>query len=147
MGFFNTLAANKILKSSKENLSASMKDILLLVTKAYNQLLKEEAQLEVLAKSYEEAKSVYELNQNLEKQGAGTKFDVLQSEAQLAEQEQLFIAQQANFRDSAINLSRLLNLEQSAHIRPSQKDLTAKKLFNIDKPIGEILKVAFDNRT
>ncbi|OGI07077.1 MAG: hypothetical protein A3I68_08835 [Candidatus Melainabacteria bacterium RIFCSPLOWO2_02_FULL_35_15] len=146
-GFFNTLAANKIFKSSKENLSASMKDVLLFVTKAYNQLLREQAQLDVLAKSFEEAKAVYKLNQNLEKQGAGTTFDVLQSEAQLAEQEQLFIAQQANFRDSAINLSRLLNLEQSAHIRPSQKDLTAKKLFNIDKPIGEILKVAFDNRT
>ena len=145
-GFFNTLAANKIFKSSKENLSASMKDILLLVTKTYNQLLKEQAQLDVLAKSFEEAKAVYELNQNLEKQGVGTKFDVLQSEAQLAEQEQLFIVQQANFRDAAINLSKLLNLEQGTHIKPSQSDLTAKQLFNIDKPIGELLKVAFDSR-
>lgn len=146
-GFFNTLAANKIFKSSKENLSASMKDILLLVTKAYNQLLKEQAQLDVLAKSFEEAKAVYKLNQNLEKQGAGTRFDILQSEAQLAEQEQSFITQQANFRDSAINLSKLLNLEQGTHIKPSQSDLTAKKLFNIDKPIGEIINIAFDNRS
>ena len=147
MGFFNTLAANKILKSSKENLSASMKDILLLVTKAYNQLLKEQAQLDVLAKSYEEAKSVYELNQSLEKQGAGTKFDVLQSEAQLAEQEQLFIAQQINFREAAISLSRLLNLEQGTHIKPKQDDLTVRELFNLDKPIGEIIKISFDNRS
>ena len=145
-GFFNTLAANKLYKSSKENLSASMKDVLLLVTKYYNQLLKEQAQLDVLAKSFEEAKGIYELNQNLEKQGAGTRFDVLQSEAQLAEQEQAFIAQQANFRTAAINLSSILNLEQNTHIKPSQDDLTVKKLFNLDKPIGEILKVAFNNR-
>ncbi len=145
-GFFNTLAANKIFKSSRENLSASMKDILLLVTKAYNQLLREEAQLDVLAKSFEESKGVYELNQALEKEGAGTRFDVLQSEVQLAEQEQSFIVQQANFREAAINLSKLLNLEQGTHIKPSQADLTVKKLFNIDRPIIEILKTAFDNR-
>ncbi len=146
-GLFNTLAANKLFKSSKENLSVSMKDILLAATKAYNQLLKEEAQLDVLSKSLEEAKEVYKLNQNLEKEGAGTKFDVLQSEAQLAEQEQAFIAQQANFRTAAINLSLVLNLDQNTHIKPSQDDLTAKKLFNLDKPIGEILKAAFDNRS
>ena len=145
-GFFNTLAANKIFKSSKESISVSMKSVLLLVTKAYNQLLREQAQLDVLAKSFEEAKAVYELNQNLEKQGAGTRFDVLQSEAQCAEQEQLFIAQQAHFRDAAINLSKLLNLEQGTHIKPSQSDLTAKKLFNIDKPISKILNIAFDSR-
>ena len=146
MGFFNTLAANRLYKSSKENLSASMKDILLFVTKAYNQLLREQAQLDVLAKAFEEAKSEYELNQSLEKQGAGTKFDVLQSEAQLAEQEQSFIAQQATFREAAINLSQLLNLEQGTHIKPSQNDLKIKNLFDIDKPVTEIIELAINNR-
>ena len=145
-GFFNTLAAKKTFNSSKESLSASMKDVLLLVTMSYNHLLREQAQLDVLAKAFEEAKSEYELNQNLERQGVGTKFDVLQSEAQLAEREQLLIAQQANFRDAAIDLSKLLNLEQGTHIKPSQNDLNPRKLFDLNKPIAEIIKIAFDTR-
>ena len=145
-GFFNTLAANKLFKSSKENLSASMKDVLLLVTKTYNQLLREQAQLDVLSTALEEAKSEYELNQSLEKGGVGTKFDTLQSEAQLAEEERFFITQQANFREAAINLSLLLNLEQGTHIKPSQADLQVRKLFSIDKPINEIINLAINNR-
>ena len=146
-GLFNTLAAKKLYKSADENLSASQKDIFLIVTKAYNQLLKEKAQLNVFAKSVEEAQSELELNKNLEKSGAGTKFDVLQSEAQLAEQEQKYIVQQSEFREASINLARILNLEQGIHIKPDEKDLIVKKLFDIDKPISEILSVAMENRS
>lgn len=146
-GFFNTLAAKKLYKSSKENLSVAMKDIFLSVTRAYNQLLKEQAQLDVLSKSLEEANAALDLNNKLLNQGVGTKFDVLQSEALLAEQEQLYIAQQANFREASINLARILNLEQGTHIKPSSKDLEARELYNIDRPIADFLEVARDNRS
>lgn len=146
-GFFNTLAARKLFKSSKENLSISMKDTLLIVTKAYNNLLKEQAQLDVLSKSVEEANAALDLNIKLLKQGVGTKFDVLQSQALQAEQEQLYIAQQANFREASINLARVLNLEQGIHLKPSSKDLEVKKLFDIDRPIPEILLIAKENRS
>ena len=146
-GFFNTLAARKLYKSSKENLSISMKDTFLSVTKAYNQLLKEQAQLDVLSKSLEEANAVLDLNNKLLNQGVGTKFDVLQSEALVAEQEQLYIAQQSKFREASINLARVLNLEQGTHIKPSSKDLEAKKLYDIDRPISDFLTVAKDNRS
>jgi len=147
MGFFNTLAANKLYKSSKENLSINMKDVLLQVTNTYYQLLKEQAQTEVVTISLNEAKSVLDLNQKLQKQGVGTKFDVLQSEAQYAEQEQAFINQQAKSRDASINLARLLNLEQGTHISPDLKDLKPRKIFDIDKPILEIITLAKDNRS
>lgn len=146
-GFFNTLAAKKLYKSSKENLSVSMKDTFLLVTKAYNQLLKEKAQLDVLSKSVEEANAALDLNNKLLNQGVGTKFDVLQSQALQAEQEQLFISQQASFREASINLARVLNLEQGTHINPSPKDLEVRKLYDIDRPIADLLRVAKDNRS
>lgn len=145
-GFFNTLAAKNLYKSSKENLSVSLNDTLLRVTKAYNQLLKEQAELDVLAKAVEEAESDLKLNQDLEKEGAGTRFNVLQSEAQLAEQEQLFIAKQAQFREASIALARLLNLEQGIHISPDKNDLAVRKLYDIDKPIAEIIDLAKNNR-
>jgi OMF family outer membrane factor len=147
MGFFNTLAANKLYKSSKENLSINMKDVLLQVTDTYYQLLKEQAQAEVVTISLNEAKSVLDLNQKLQKQGVGTKFDVLQSEAQYAEQEQAFINQQAKSRDASINLARLLNLEQGTHINPDLKDLKPRKIFDTDRPILEIITLAKENRS
>ncbi|MBI3591130.1 MAG: efflux RND transporter permease subunit [Candidatus Melainabacteria bacterium] len=145
-GFFNTLSAKNSYKSFKENLSASLNNTLLAVTQAYNQLLSEQAHLGVLEKAVEEGESILELNKNLESNGAGTKFDVLQSEAQLAEQQQQFIAQQAKLREASINLSRLLNLELGADIKPDQADLKTRELFNIDSPIAEIISIAKKNR-
>ncbi|MBI2996541.1 MAG: TolC family protein [Candidatus Melainabacteria bacterium] len=145
-GFFNTLAARKVYKASKENLLASQNNILLEVTRAYNNLLKEQAQLDVLTKAVEEAKSEVELNTNLEAQGVGTRFDVLQSKSQLAEQEQAYIIQQAKLREASIKLATLLNLEQGTHIKPNENDLKVKDLFDINKPITEIINLAVKNR-
>ncbi len=145
-GLFNTLAAKKLYNSSKEDLSTVEKNIILSVSKTYNNLLKEEAQLDVLLKTVEEAKSELELNQNLESSGVGTRFDVLQSEALFAEQEQKYIAQQSKFREASIELARILNLQQGTHIKPDSADLKPRVLFDINRPISEILKVAFDNR-
>ena len=145
-GFFNTLSAKNIYKSSKENLSLSLNNTLLAVTQAYNQLLSDKAYLDVLEKSVEEANAIVELNKNLDCNGAGTRFDVLQAETQLAEQEQQFISQQALLREASINLSRLLNLEQDTQIKPDQSDLKPWELFDINKPITEIISIAKKNR-
>lgn len=145
-GLFNTLASKNLYKSSKENLSVSINNILLAVTKAYNNLLKEQIKIEVLSKGIEEAKLNLELNKNLEKQGVGTKFDILQSEVQLAEQERAFIEGQGKLREASIRLSLLLNLEQGTHILPDKNDLIVKKLFDLDKSIIEIIDIAKSNR-
>ena len=145
-GLFNTIAAKNLYKSAKENLSSSLKKVLLTVTKSYNQLLKEHAQLDVLSKSLLEAQSQLDLNKKLEASGVGTKFDILQSEAQLAEVQQLFIEQQAKFRESSINLAKLLNIDQGIHIKPDEQDLMIKKIFNLNQPIDGILSLAFNNR-
>lgn len=145
-GFFNTLSAKKLYNSSKENLRASLNNILLEATKAYNQLLFEEAQLDVLEKAVEEARAVVGLNKNLDEQGAGTRFDVLQSETQLAEQEQQFISQQSKVREAAINLARVLNLEQETDIKPDKADLKIRELYDINRPITELISTALENR-
>lgn len=145
-GFFNTLAAKKLYKASREHLSGSINDILLSVYRIYNQLLREQAQLDVLAKAVEEAKANLELNINLEKEGVGTRFDVLQAEAKLAEQEEGFLSQQELFREASINLARLLNLDQGTHIKPSIDDLKIRQLFDIVSPIKEIIELAKNTR-
>ena len=145
-GFFSTLAAKNTYKSSKENLSSLANNVLLSVTRAYNKLLAEEAKLEVLEKSVQKAEETLQLNKNLEVQGVGTRFDVLQSEVRLAEEEQKLITQQTTLREAAILLSTLLNLDQSTHIFPDKNDLKEKELFSIDKPITEIISIAKGNR-
>ena len=145
-GLFNTLAAKHLYKASKENVSTSLNNILLSVTKRYYELLGEQAQLSVFKKAVEEANANYNLNQEREARGIGTKFEILQSEALLAEQEQLLISQQAKFREASIALARLLNLDQGTHIKPDRKDLQEKELFSVDRPIQEIISLAKDNR-
>ncbi len=145
MGFFDTLAQKKLYQSSKYNVSSTINNLLLDVTKAYNFLLKEQAQLNVYEKSIDEANAEVELNKNLEKQGVGTKFDILQSEAQLAEQEQQYIVQQARFREASIELAKLLNIEQGIFIKPDETDLKIKdNTFN--KPILELISLAKNYR-
>ena len=145
-GFFNTLAAKNLYKSSKENFSSVLNDTLLHVTKAYNKLLSEQAKLDVLSKAVEEAKSELDLNQSLEKNGTGTKFYVLQSEAELAEKEQVFLTQESKIREASIYLASLLNLDLGTHISANEKDLTVKNLYRIDAPVTEIISVARKNR-
>lgn len=144
---FNTLASRNFYKSSIESLSASLKDTLFLVSVAYNKLLSEQSHLEVYAKSVEEAQAVLKLNQDLEESGAGTKFNVLQAEADLAENQQSFIQQQAKFREASINLAKLLNLDQDVHIKPDFNDLEPRRLIDTDKPIQDFLNIAFKNRS
>lgn len=145
-GLFNTLAAKKLYKGAGENLHARVNEILLSVTKAYNRLLKEQANLNVLAKAVEEAESEVELNTNLEREGVGTKFDILQSEEFLAARKQELIAQQAILRGAAVSLAALLNLDQGIHIQPDLDDLKIKDSITIDKSIDEFLAISKDNR-
>ena len=100
----------------------------------------------MLEKAVEEANAEVELNKNLDAQGVGTKFNVLQSESQLAGQEHELILQQSTVREAAINLERLLNLNQEAHVKTDPDDLKTRELFNIDRPITELISIAKGNR-
>ncbi len=145
-GVFNTLAQKKIYNASKQDLASTLNNLLLDVSHSYNQLLREQAQLNVYAKSIEEANAQVKLNENLEKQGVGTKFDVLQSEAQLAEQEQEYIVQQTRLREASIELAKLLNIDQGVIIKPDNSDLKIKDISNLNKPILDLISLAKENR-
>lgn len=145
-GLFNTLRAHKLYKAANENFSGVLNDILLSAYKTYNYLLLQKANLNVQAKAREEAKANLDLNESLKEAGIGTKFDVLQAETKLAEEEQYYILAEEKFREAAINLARLLNLNQETHIEPNVKDLNIKELYSINKPVPEIIAEALKNR-
>lgn len=143
---FNTLAAKNLYKSLQENQNLLLKDALLAVTTAYNQLLKEQAKLDVLAKSVEEAEAEVQLNKNLEELGTGTKFNVLQSQTKFAQQKQGYILQQTKLRQASIKLTTLLNMEQGIQINPDKKDLKAESPKVLDMSIVQLIEVAKENR-
>lgn len=143
----NTLISKKLFNAANNNIDVAMQDILLAVTKSYNSLIREQAKLNVILHAVEESKADLKLNSDLERQGVGTKFDVLQSTSLLSEQEQLLIRQQALFRQASITLSSLLNIDQGAHIRPDKNDLRPRTLYDINKPIEEMIKTAKENRS
>lgn len=144
---FNTLSAKKLYDASKEYLSTTKKNIIYSVVSSYYTLLTEQGKLDVYSKSVDEAKENLKLNQNREKRGVGTKFNVLQADSQLAEQEQLFIDQQAKFRQASIELATILNLNQQTHIKPNVKDLQPLSSPIVEQPIDDLISTAFEHRS
>ena len=109
----------------------------------YLELLKAQASLSSNLKSLERAQANYELVQKFLKAGNGTKFELLQADAQRARAQQELINQEANFRNAEINLSEHLNIALSSalHINSDQ----VKKVTLIDEtiPVKEFLKTSF----
>ena len=65
--------------------------------------------LQIQTRAVEVSKAQVQLNRQLERAGTGTRFQVLQSETQLARDQQNLLTQEVGLRNSAIDLATNLN--------------------------------------
>lgn len=143
---FGSLVALHNYKAAKAGLRGSLNDVMLAVTQRYYDLVRNQALLDVQVRAVETSKAQLTLNQQLEKAGTGTRFSVLQSETQLASDEQNLLAQEIALRNSAIQLAVALNLDLGVNLMPL--DLVVKKVRLIDPQLDvkDLLAIAIDNR-
>jgi outer membrane protein len=112
--------------------------------KYYLELLQAQAALNTNLKALERAKANYDLTQKFYKAGNGTKFDVLQADAQLARAQQDLISQEASFRNSEINLSEHLNMELNSALKIDLDKLNVISLIDDTIPIEDFLETSFE---
>ena len=123
---FTTLQERHRLRAARAALKGSINDVLLDTAKRYYDLLLNESFLSTRTRTVEISKEQVRMNSLQEKHGLATGLDVLQSQAQLASDEQNLVDQQQVRRHSAIQLAHILNTSFSQDLISKQTDLRKK---------------------
>lgn len=143
---FSTLEQRHRLRASSAALKTNINDVLLNATKRYYDLLYNEALLAIRTRAVAISVEQLRLNTVQERAGTATGLDVLQSQAQLASDEQNLVDQQNSRRQAAIQLSHILNTSFSQDLESKEKHLRKRRLIRRNVPIEELIKLAIDNR-
>lgn len=143
---FASLEQKHRLRASRAELKASINDVLLESAKRYYNLVLNEALLEIRSRAVEISAEQLRLNVVQEKAGTATGLDVLQSQAQLASDEQNLVDQQSTRRQSAIQLAATLNSSFDQDLTAADNNLRKKRLIPRHVSLNQLLNVAIDNR-
>ncbi len=107
----------------------TFQDVFLTVYQKYTDLLLQRVLLQIWAKSVEADQELVRVANLQLQNGTGTKFAVLQGEAQLAKDRQQFLNQQVKMRQSALSLNATLNFPMDVNLIPVEETLTEANLF------------------
>ena len=143
---FGTLQQRHRWRASRAALSANVNDILNSATKRHYDLLLQEALLAIRTRAVAISVEQVRLNQVQEKAGTATGLDVLQSQAQLASDEQNLVEQQNLRRQAAIQLAHVLNTSFSQDLESCERYLKKRRLIPKAIPVEKLLIRAIDSR-
>lgn len=143
---FGSLAQLNTFKAAKQQLKGNVNDVLLEVTRAYYDLVRNQALLQIQTRAVEVSKAQVTLNRQLQRAGTGTKFQVLQAETQLARDEQNLINQEVQLRRTAINLATTLNLNATVNLLSVEPEVRKVRLIDPELNVNHLLALAVLNR-
>jgi outer membrane protein TolC len=143
---FGSLAQLHQFRASREQLHGTVNDTLLAVTRGYYSLVQNQALLQIQTRAVEVSRAQVLLNQQLEQAGTGTKFQVLQSDTQLARDEQNLLGQEVSLRNSAIDLATTLNLNAAVNFLSVETEIRKVRLIDPTLDINTLVALAVLNR-
>lgn len=129
-------------KGWKQAYKASINDALLDVYQKYNNLILSRVLLQIRAKAVEVSQEQLKVNEQMEKAGTGTRFAVMQSETQLANDRQALLQQQVAVRQAALALNFSLNYPMAVNLIPVEETISEQPLFRVNAGIDELVNVA-----
>lgn len=133
-------------RAAKSDLNTSTNDVLLSTYRNYNEVLLNQALLKVRTKSLETSRANLRLTKQQFDAGVGTKFAVMQSETQLANDMQSLLTQQLAVRRAAIALSVTLNAPIDVNILPEETLMDKVYILNPNLDANYWTKQAIANR-
>lgn len=133
-------------RASQQNVKGTINDVLLAVTRTYYEMVRNEALLEIQTRAVEVSQAQVDLNTQLENAGTGTKFQILQSETQLARDQQNLLTQEVDLRSSAINLATTLNLNAAVNLLSVENQVRKHRLVDPNIGINRLIAIAIKNR-
>ena len=143
---FGTLSQLHQFRAAREQLHGTVNDTLLAVTRGYYNLVQNQALLQIQTRAVEVSRAQVVLNQQLEQAGTGTKFQVLQSDTQLARDEQNLLGQEVALRNSAIDLATTLNLNAAVNFLSVETEIRKVRLIDPSLDINTLVSLAVLNR-
>ncbi len=133
-------------KGWRQAYHASVNDALLDVYQRYNNLLLARVLLQIRAKAVEVSEEQLKVNQAQEKAGTGTRFAVMQSETQLANDRQALLQQEVAVRQAALALNFSLNSPMAVNLVPVEETISEQALFQSHASISELVDYALRHR-
>lgn len=143
---FGALSDMHTYKATKQQYFGAINDALLETTRAYYLMMRNEALLEIQTRAVDVSQAQVNLNQQLERAGTGTRFQVLQSETQLARDQQNLLQQQVNLRRAAINLGTILNFNTDVNLLSVESQVKKVRLIEASVDINRLIDLAVQNR-
>lgn len=143
---FGALASKHQYRAAKQQLYSTVNDALLAVTRGYYEMVRNEALLEIQTRAVDVSQAQVNLNQQLERAGTGTRFQVLQSETQLARDQQALLTQEVSLRRAAIDLGTTLNLDTDVNLLSVESQVKKVRLIDPVLDINRLIALAVDNR-
>jgi outer membrane protein TolC len=125
---------------------ASISDELLDVYQKYNTLLLNRILLQIRGKAVEVSEEQVRVDRSKERQGTGTRYAVMQSEAQLSTDRQALLQQEVTMRQSALALNFTMNSPMAVNLVPIEDAITEEPLFSEDASVDQLVTLALLNR-
>jgi outer membrane protein TolC len=144
--YFGALQNRNLYRAASHAKKATISNALLDATKLYYDLVLNEAILQIRIRAVEVSQAQVKLNKDLWDTGTANRLDVFQAETQLSQDRQNLIDQQIARRKSAIELSELLNLDQSFDLVPEEPVLTTKRLIDEHVRATNLIGLAIAHR-
>jgi outer membrane protein TolC len=143
---FNYLSNMHTFHAAKHAYQGSINDVLLNTSIGYFNLVRNQALLQIQTRAVEVSRAQVALNQQLETAGTGTKFQVLQSETQLAQDEQNLLNQEVALRAASIDLATLLNLDTAVNLLSVEQEVRKIRLVDPALDVNALLRLSVLNR-
>ena len=116
------------------------------VTAAYSELLRAEGKRAVQTQARDEARVIARLTANFSKAGLTRAADANRAATQLARREADIQAAEAEVLVASANLCRLLNLDPSVRLHPTDAVVVPQPLIPDPMPVSELIALAILNR-
>ena len=145
-GFFNYLASKQTVREREFASIAVRNQVFLQVTWAYSELLRAEGRRAAQSQARDEAKVVARLTADFSKTGLGRAADANRAATQLARREADVQAAEAEILVASAALCKLLNLDPSIRLHPTDAVVVPQPLVPDPIPIAELIALGMLNR-
>ena len=144
--FFNTRASYYDWRANSQFQGSNLQELMRQTANQYYEVMRARGELAVRIEAVRQGKIQLDLNEQLDTAGIGTKFAVLQSKQQLAENELALEAQQSVARIAEVQLLTVLNMPLGTDLRLEESEIYKHTLMSPSYAIGDLIGFAMSNR-
>jgi outer membrane protein TolC len=145
-GIYNYLASRQIVRQREFMTLAVRNQMFLQVTWAYSELLRAEGQLAAQTQARDEARVIAKVNIDYANTGQGREADANRAITQLARREALIVAAEGAVLTASAGLCRLLNLDPSIRLHPTDAWVVPQPIVPDPMPVAELIALGLLHR-